>query len=63
MDTLAKDPEHFVRQQAAWSLEEVGTVRALSLVERATTDPDPDVARRAEEALAAIRARLERTRK
>lgn len=57
LDHVANDADAEVRVQALWSLEEIGTERALSTVERATNDKDADVARKAREATAAIRAR------
>jgi HEAT repeat protein len=57
MDSVVNDADAFVRVQALWSLEEIGTDRALPVVERAINDGDSDVARKARDAVAAIRAR------
>jgi HEAT repeat protein len=57
MDSAVNDADSEVRVQALWSLEEIGTGRALPVVERATKDGDPDVARKARDAAAAIRRR------
>ena len=57
MDSAVNDADADVRVQALWSLEEIGTDVALPVVERATNDEDPDVARKARDAAAAIRAR------
>jgi len=58
MEYAERDADGFVRAQALWSLQEIGTERSLSVVDKATDDPDPLAARTAREAAAAIRARL-----
>jgi HEAT repeat protein len=57
MDRAVNDADAFVRVQALWSLEEIGTKRALAVVERAIDDPDRLVSRTARDAAAGIRAR------
>ena len=57
MNTARRDPDGFVRTQAVWTLEEIGTTRALPAVEAATRDADPQVARMARSASDAIRTR------
>jgi HEAT repeat protein len=58
IERVENDTDAFVRTQAVWSLEEIGTERSLPAVDKATHDPDPLAARTAREAAAAIRARL-----
>ncbi len=58
IDRVTRDGDAFVRTQALWSLQEIGTERSLPVVDKATRDPDPLAARTAREAAAAIRARF-----
>jgi HEAT repeat protein len=55
MDSAVDDADAFVKVQALWSLEKIGTDRVLPVVERAINDGDSDVARKARDAAAAIR--------
>src|SRR5258708_16244435 len=63
MDSAVNEADAFVGVQALWSLEEFGTDRAVPVVERPMNDRDPEVARKAREVAAAIRARSAAPRK
>jgi HEAT repeat protein len=63
MESAEHDADAFVRTQALWSLQEIGTELALPTVDKATNDRDALAARTAREAAAAIRARLARSPK
>ena len=63
IDSAMNDADVDVRVQSLWSLEEIGTERALAVVEAATKDSDPLVSRTARDAAAAIRARSASQRK
>jgi len=54
LDVVVRDPDAFVRVQALTSLQEVGTARAIPVLQTATMDRDPDVARNARSAKGAI---------
>jgi HEAT repeat protein len=60
MVNVEQDPEPYVRVQALWTLQDIGTERALPVVEKAAVDPSPLAATTARAAAAAIRERIAR---
>lgn len=57
LGTANGDPDGFTVVQALWSLEVIGTARALPRIVPLVESPDPQVARQARDAVAAITKR------
>lgn len=60
LDTATGDPNAFTVVQALWSLEEIGTARALPRIAPLVESVDPLVAGQARDAVTAITRRTQR---
>jgi HEAT repeat protein len=58
IEIVEREKDDFLRIQALYSLEEIGTERAVPALEIATHDRDERVAAKARDAMAAIRSRV-----
>lgn len=62
LNVVTTESDSYLRVQALWSLTDMGSARALPVVDKAGTDQDQEVARMAAKAGVAIRAREKRDR-
>lgn len=56
------DPDPFVRLQALWTLEEIGTSEVLPTVQQMVNDSDATISRQAQDTVRAIQGRAETSR-
>jgi HEAT repeat protein len=60
---ISTDPDSFVRLQALWTLEEIGTPEVLPTVRRMVNDSDATISRQSQDTVRAIERRAAETSK